>query len=52
MKDIAKWTKHFLEKGYSLSESRVKAKNKLAYLKECEEIEPSQNRIHNGVYQR
>ena len=52
MKDIAKWTKHFLEEGYSLSESRVKAKSKLAYLKECEEIKPSQNKVDSGIYKK
>lgn len=52
MKDIAKWTKHFLEKGYSLSESRVKAKSKLAYLKECETLKSSANKVDNAIYQK
>lgn len=52
MRDIAKWTKHFLEKGYSLSESRVKAEKKIAYLKECETLKPSENKVDNGIYQK
>lgn len=52
MRDIARWTKYFLEKGYSLSESRVKARSKLTYLQECETLKPSANKVDNGMYQK
>lgn len=48
-RDLAHWTQHYLGLGFGLIEARQKAEQKLAYLKECETLKPSENKVENGI---
>ncbi|NOQ31150.1 MAG: hypothetical protein GQ570_08520 [Helicobacteraceae bacterium] len=49
-KELKRWTKHFMEKGYDTLEARDRAKARMNFKKEVEQIDTTKNETDKGVY--